>query len=198
MNKRYDSGEFELERDNYKSRRAHEDSLYSTDLSDQLSNLNRETQRENRKVVNFLEELKNWKGKNKGDYITIKKSDYDNLQKRLEELEKELANRPQQVPEVQNNSFELNELQDELNYKNDILKNRDNEIKDLKNKLQKLQFENSTYEKTPNVDNLKDKLADYRKKFFAEKKKNDELNREKDNLQDQINMMDREIKAKGE
>ena len=45
------------------------------------------------------------------------------------------------------------------------------------------------------MDNIKEKLGEYRKKFYAEKKKVDELEREKSNLESRLETLDKEIKS---
>lgn len=52
----------------------------STDISEQANFLNKEVKKENKKVLNFIEELKNWKFNNaNGEFISIKKSVYEKM-----------------------------------------------------------------------------------------------------------------------
>ena len=50
--------------------------------------MTRDVIKENKRVNNFLEELKNWKiSSGQAGYITIKQSDYELMKSRIEELE---------------------------------------------------------------------------------------------------------------
>lgn len=122
--------------DKYTSKKFLEDSIASTEVSEQIVALNSETVKENKRVVSFMEELKSFNfSKIEVGFMKIKITDYEKLKDRVGELENELLLKSKALPASNDRSFELHELQDELNYKNDLLGNRDKEIQDLKSQL---------------------------------------------------------------
>lgn len=164
------------------TRKFMEDSLSSTDVSEQLVALSRETLRENKRVVSFTEELRSWQfSKTEVGFMRIRISDYEQMRDRIDALEAEALRRPA-LPAPRDDSLELAELQEELTFKNDLLSSREKEIAELRSQLQKTRLEGSLYDKGPAPDSLKERLADYRKKFYAERKRVDGLERDKQAL----------------
>ena len=138
MKKRFDSDEFEFlekKESKFSARKALEESYADEDLQESVSVLTKETIKENKRVVMFMEELRTWKGKvSKEGYISIKLTDYENLKQRIEELESQLLLKQNGKGNL-DTSFELKDLQEELKYKNDLLKTRDDELADMRKQL---------------------------------------------------------------
>lgn len=135
MNKRIDSDEFDFldkKESKFTSKKVFEESHVDSDLQDYVSVLTRETLKENKRVVNFMEELKVWKSKvSREGYISIKITDYESLKAWIEELENQLLLQTNNKAS-NDDSFELKDLREELKYKNDQLRSRDDEILELK------------------------------------------------------------------
>lgn len=95
----------------YVSKKFLEDSIASTEVSEQIVALNTETVKENRRVVSFIEELKNFSfTKIEVGYMKIKITDYEKMKDRIEELENELLLKQKSLPAPNDRSFELHEL----------------------------------------------------------------------------------------
>ena len=116
------------------------------------------------------------------------------MKNKIEDLERQLMHYKKSI--ALENNIELNDLKEELKYKTDLLNVRDKEIQDLRKEISKLKYDSMNTDKFSNLENLKEKINEYRNKYFAEKKKVDDLTRQKYDLDNKLEVLNREITTK--